>query len=337
MPSSGDTIIVPRGDPVPPGYVPISASDSGGETYVYAGNNEIPTAPGAEMFLPGYAATTQESTEDAIRAILKYSPFLAQQQYNQQAKFTPLQAQLAQDVAAQFLPQQYQLGLDLQAQYGPQYQQLAQEGITAARYADIADVQALAGTLPGIQDAAMDPETLALRNALISQVSADLAMGTQLTPEQARLVEQSQLSAEQAQGINSGQGTANRQAVAMAIEGQDLQTQRQNQAMNVLGQEYANDYDPFDAILGRPSSAPTQGQVSYQTGLPQPVTSGQPINGQNAATQGTQIGSQNAANAYNAAMAQSNAALAQQQYALQYQLAQQAALQQGVNPYGVSY
>lgn len=212
-----------------------------------------------------------------LEALLQYGPQLAQMQWMEQQKYLPKQTQLALDLAKQYGPQQADYMLGMAQKYQPQYQTLIEQLTSSGRGADINDVLKYAPYLQGIRQASEMPETTALRQQLLGGLNTELSYGTQLTPEQARQTEQAQRTAELARGISGGTGSSAREAVYTALQGQNLLAQRQAKVSSALAQEYQATPDPFQAVLGRPSTA---GMAAAQAGTPMstPTTAGTPIN-----------------------------------------------------------
>ena len=308
------SIIVPRGDPVPSGYIPISASDKGGETY-----GKRPETPALEAPMMSFSMAAGESTAEAMKAILKYAGKLASTQYGIDQKYQPLQAQLALDLAKQFAGPQADFELAMQQKYVPLFQQLYEQQRYQDRAADLGDVQQLAPFLQGIRESAENPQATALRKMLFGQVGDELSMGSRLTSQQANEAEQAIRSAQFARGISTGDSAANRESVFKALEGQRLLDQRQQKASGLLAGEAAQNQDPFLAILSRPSTALTTGGSQYNQGLQQPVQStpfSQPVD---RAFSLVQQGSQNA-----------NSAITAQNLAKAFELARLQAFQRGI-------
>jgi len=230
--------------------------------------SQLPEVPGIEF--PDFS----ESTADVLQAYLEYGPQFAEAQFAEQAQYLPRQSQLAIDLARQFQPQQLALELGLQQRFGPQFAEANQNIIEQGRASDLEQILALSGQLPAIREAAESPEVTLMRQMLGQGLSSQLAAGTQLTPEQSRVVEQNLRASEAARGIQLGQGSANREAVAKAIEGQELLNQRQASAQSFLAQEAASQADPFLAIAGRPSTALAAGGAQQAGGLSQPTAAG---------------------------------------------------------------
>jgi len=260
-----------------------------------------------------------ESTGEVLNAYLAYGPQFAAQQFEEQATYLPLQAQLAQQLAEVYQPQQLALQLGLTEEYLPQFAAIDQAIIEAERRGDFETVLELSAMLPDIRAAAESPEVTALRTALGTGLNEQLAMGTQLTPEQQRQVEQELRASEASRGIELGQGSANREAVAKAIEGQELLNQRQAQAQSFLAQEAAATADPFLAALGRPSTSLSTGAAQQAGGLALPTSAGQTPNSASFLNTAAGVNQQASNNALNAA----NYQFQTQQYqtALDYALA----------------
>jgi len=220
------------------------------------------------------APSYQESTEDMLEAYLRYGPEFAEQQFAEQELYLPQQTELAIELQREYGPEQYDLMLEQMRQYLPQFAELDMAAAEKQRQQELQQVLEMSGMLPDIRAAAEDPAITAMRNMLIQQVSDELAMGMELSPDQARNVEQGQRASEIARGLGEGQGSANREAVAKAIEGLELQQQRQQAAGDLLSQEYAAQIDPFLAVLGRPATSLTSGQAAMSSGLNQPTQAG---------------------------------------------------------------
>jgi len=216
-----------------------------------------------------------ETTRQALQAQLEFAPRIAQQQFEEQTEYLPKQAQLALQLQRAYGPQQARVQLDQLREFLPQFQEVEEAGISRSREADLADALALAPQLRQIQEAGEDPRVTAIRGQLTGQIADELAAGTRLTPQQAREVEQGLRSSEISRGIGMGQGSANREAVAKALEGQRLLSERQDKAGGLLQLTAGTTPDPFVAALGRPATALGLGQQQFQSGLSQPTQTGQ--------------------------------------------------------------
>jgi hypothetical protein len=270
---------------------------------------------GPEMIeIPSMGAVTAEM----MQAYLTYGPELAAQMWADQQKYMPKQAAMAYALSKIFVPKQMELALEQMKTYLPQYQELLLAAEQKQRDTELDYVLEKAGLLPEIRTAAEDPATTAMRNELSSQISDELAMGTQLTGEQERQVAQEQRSSEAARGIAEGQGSANRESVTRALEGMELQNQRQQKASGYLAAEQSAAVDPFLALLGRPTTTVGNAQSTMRGGLQQPTMAG--------TTPRSADILQPANSAYNSALTGAQIAQQNQMYALTYELARQNAI-----------
>jgi hypothetical protein len=211
--------------------------------------NPQQTSQDALSFLPeAEAPNYSESTDEMLKALLQYNPQLVEQNWNAYSGYAPKEAALSYDLASQYIPL---------------YQELARKGRTADRGADISDVLSLAPSLQGIRAASERPEMGQLRNTLFSQIMGELASGTKLAPEQDRMLNEEIRSAQMARGLSGGTGAANRESVRKALEGMNLQTQRQEKAKSLMSMEQSQAPDPFLTILGRPATAQQTGMAMY--------------------------------------------------------------------------
>jgi hypothetical protein len=215
------------------------------------------------------ALSTDAVSEEEINAEQEMT---AEQMWQEQLKYMPQQAQLAYDLAAKYTPLQLALELENAQKFMPEFQKLQEQLRSSDRAADIQDALTQAKHLQTIRESAEAPEVTQMRKTLLGQVNDELAMGSKLTDEQARNTAQGFRSAEASRGLLSGTtgggtGSSAREAVSRALEGQNLQTQRQSKAQSVLGQEYAASPDPFLSILGRPSTATSAANAQYAAGM----------------------------------------------------------------------
>lgn len=244
----------------------------------------------------GYSAPSAgESTEDILAAYFKWNPELAQQYWELTRLYSPKYARL-----------QWQMDKRLM----PKYAEMNRNLTSAERQQDMSDVVALTPYMRDVRAESMSPEALAAEQMLWDQINAELSMGTELTQEQERDVVQAQRSAEAARGLQGGQGSANRESVESALEGQRLLAERQNKAMGMLGYEHSTTPDPYAAILGRPATSTSM--ASGQTGQ-----TGNQAAGQSAAGQSQYSVGQASADYWNAQNMQQQ----QARYDLQLQLA----------------
>lgn len=167
-----------------------------------------------------------------------------------------------EDIFAQYLkynPQYAAQMWRLAQQYQPLYAALSRDLMSQERGADLADVERLAPQVQSIRAGYERPEMAAIRNELFKQIQGELAMGTRLTPDQNASVLESIRSAQVARGGSMGAGASNRESVLRALEGMNLQTQRQEKAKSLVSMEAAQQPDPFSIILNRPGTSVSMG------------------------------------------------------------------------------
>jgi len=180
--------------------------------------------------------------------------------------------QAAQTLAAQIklAPQLY----NAEAQYQPQYTQLAlndintimngangtpglfamqQQQTQAQREADINAVTTLG---PQAQAAllAANPYQKSLMDKLNAQANAGLDAGASMTPEQQRAMQQQSRAAFSARGMAGSNVGISDELLKQFNLGNQLQQQRQQFAQSMLGSNQSVMGDPYQQVLGRPSS-----------------------------------------------------------------------------------
>ena len=102
---------------------------------------------------------------------------------------------------------------------------------------------------------------IAERELPLLQQFGDLSLGRNLGSEELRDVQQFQRSGEVSRGLGSGGGSANREAVARALSGRNLQQSRQRNAQGLIQLEKSLTPDPFGTISNL-SNASTSGANS---------------------------------------------------------------------------
>lgn len=163
--------------------------------------------------------------------------------------------QLGQTLNAQqsVAPQQ----LALEQQYQPQYAQLA-----AQNYASMFNtMQGNAATgLPAAADAvrSISPESQRLLSLLNSQAQTGLEAGTGLTPEQTRMAQQSSRAASAARGMSNSNSALFDETYRQFDMGNQLQTQRQATAGQVLGLNQSQVDNPALALYGSTGAGASQ-------------------------------------------------------------------------------
>jgi hypothetical protein len=232
-------------------------------------SNVINMPPMGEM-----SSSAGESTSETLRAMLEHYPDLAQMEYETQAQYLPMYAQLASQMAGQ-VPGQLETQLDLERQYRPLFQELSQAARTGDLTSQMGDIAALTPQLDAIRRSSEGETVSGMRQTLAQQLAGDLAMGGTMTPEERRDAEQFTRSAQFSRGMGSGGGSANREAVAMALEGRRLKSERQGKASQFLSQDFATRYNPFSTIAALPGGASSEGLMSMSSPMSQPAVAGQ--------------------------------------------------------------
>lgn len=132
----------------------------------------------------------------------------------------------------------------------------AREQAASERERVIQDILGFAPRVQDIRRAAEPPEVSAIRDLLGSQIRGELEMGTEFTPEEERLAEQSIRSAQAARGLLRGRSGARKEAVKKTLEGLRLRDIRQGKASAFLSAEGVRTPSPvLPAGIGTPSVA----------------------------------------------------------------------------------
>ena len=144
-----------------------------------------------------------------------------------------------------------------------------QAAARSQREADLADVESLGGRATDALLGA-DPRKQALSNMLAQQAQDELAQGATLDPSLRREVQQAYRNAATARGMAYSPSSAAEEAYFTGLQAEQLRRNRQQFAMQALGQRQQLTGDPFLSILGRPAqsfaAAPGFGQQGYALG-----------------------------------------------------------------------
>ena len=157
---------------------------------------------------------------------------------------------------AQFQPQYTALELkNLQMLMGgtggtPGLNQVLGESATAQRSADMRDVGSL-GPQGRAAMLAQSPENALLMNQLNWQANRELAAGSNLTPDEARAMQQQSRAAFAARGMGGSNAGVGDELLRQFNLGQQLLRQRQAFAQQLVGTNQAIVGDPFQQVLGR--------------------------------------------------------------------------------------
>lgn len=150
----------------------------------------------------------------------------------------------------------------------PQVQQLA----TADRTAAISDVQNLGPqAVAAYRSANANPDVEALLSELSRQSLGELQMGAELDPSLRREVSQSVRAGQAARGMGYGPNDVYLEAMTRGQAGEAMRQQRRSNAAATagLGMQWSrqNQFDPFAAILGMPTSVNTQSALGMAGGM----------------------------------------------------------------------
>ncbi len=122
------------------------------------------------------------------------------------------------------------------------------------RGADLADVEALGGRATAALLGA-DPRKKAISDLLMQQAEGELTAGATLDPSLRREVQQGYRQGATARGMAYSPSSAAEEAYFTGLQAEQLRRNRQQFAMQALGQRQQLTGDPFMSILGRPSQA----------------------------------------------------------------------------------
>tara|TARA_R110002110_G_scaffold414241_1_gene643805 strand:- start:2492 stop:3310 length:819 start_codon:yes stop_codon:yes gene_type:complete len=220
-----------------------------------------------ESTLPSIGSTTQE----ILDAVLGAAPQFAQQQFDTFNQYAPQTVHRVRNIAERELPL---------------LQQLQQELISKGREGELADIERFTPQLNDISRLSQGQGVTDARAMLQSQIFGDLGLGRELGADELRDVQQFQRAGEVSRGFGTGRGSANREAVARALAGRDLQQRRQQSASGLIQLEKSLTPDPFSTISGLSNASTNNAQQMFGAGL-----SAVP-NGINPALQTAQLGGQ---------------------------------------------
>lgn len=301
-----------------------------------------PPAPAAPA-----ARNLGQETRDTLQAQIDLAPQL----YASEAQYQPLysalqsrnwQQQMLGTPASGDQPAVKGLLDFYQQDLYPRASGMLQQANTASRAADISDVAALGpsataafraanpeatATLAELQRQAMSAGPSELERLLEQQARSEMALGSQMSPEQQRQIEQATRASFAARGMALGKPAAfaevlnkdqyatqrqgQRQQFAMGVDQLMQQRQQANRGFlgNVTQLSLGATQDPFLAILGRASQAPQVGQAQFGSG--QSLLGAQPnlFNPQSSYAQDLYNTNYNGQAAYGIGMANRDAAL----------------------------
>tara|TARA_R100000808_G_scaffold4249_1_gene14134 strand:- start:6292 stop:7215 length:924 start_codon:yes stop_codon:yes gene_type:complete len=184
-----------------------------------------------------------------LDAQIKYAPAL----YESEAEYRPQYLEL--DLAALRDSLQGRGGqeglLDIYRGVQPRMSQMEADANRAGRTADLSDVEEYGSRATDALLSA-DPYKKRISDALAQQAAEDLEAGATLDPSLRREAQQAYRQAATARGMAYSPSSAAEEAYFTGLRAEQLRRNRQQSAMNILGQRQALTGDPFMQILGRP-------------------------------------------------------------------------------------
>lgn len=204
-----------------------------------------PTQAAPEPQVP-HAPSFNTSMQDILGGIFGAAPQFAQAQFDEFSQFAPQTVHRIRNIAERELPL---------------LQQLQQGLITSGREGELSDIERFTPKLNDIMRLSQGQGVTDARDLLQQQIFGDLSLGRNLGSEELRDVQQFQRSGEVSRGLGSGGGSANREAVARALSGRNLQQSRQRNAQGLIQLEKSLTPDPFGTISNL-SNASTSGANS---------------------------------------------------------------------------
>ena len=193
-----------------------------------------------------HAPSFNTSMQDILGGIFGAAPQFAQAQFDEFSQFAPQTLKTIRKLAGKELPK-------LQA--------IQQGLITSGRGGELSDIERFTPQLNDIMRLSQGQGVTDARDLLQQQIFGDLSLGRNLGSEELRDVQQFQRSGEVSRGLGSGGGSANREAVARALSGRNLQQSRQRNAQGLIQLEKSLTPDPFGTISNL-SNASTSGANS---------------------------------------------------------------------------
>jgi hypothetical protein len=147
--------------------------------------------------------------------------------------------------------------LALLQEWAPKFSEIDATNLRSQREADIRDVSELGASSRTAIDAA-DPETANLIRMMTESATNDLALGSRLSPEDERQVNNSTMARAGASGWGYNPGDLARTAVATTEYGRQLEDRRRKYAAGITGLRSGYYGDAFNRVLGRPAGTSPQ-------------------------------------------------------------------------------
>lgn len=225
---------------------------------------------GGATQLSKYITDNPKAMRDFVKMLTSYSNIAGEPMKEAYLQDVDLEKAIADatiqanmDLSTKYGPEYNQMVIDLERQMAPEYSAL--QGEQFGR-----DIEMTNKFAPSLRAAVEDPRTTAIRTALSSAIMGDLSLGSSLSPDMQREIEQSIRSGQSARGMIRGNAPVAAEAFAKGSAGQALKTQRQKAASDFLTQSASLDIDPFKALTGRESyrsSTPYSANIQGQSGV----------------------------------------------------------------------
>lgn len=251
---------------------------------------------------------------------------ISNQQFLEQLFFDHGRAKAALGLSGKPLSDQLKQDYTNLQYFLPRFQTLLTQTGAQERNQELANIEGAAPQISAIDAARRGETNQATLDLLGEQTLAELQAGTGLTDQERIDAQQGQRSAEMSRGIQGGQGSANREAVELALSGRAVQDARQKQAKDFLALQQGLSTDPFAAYLGMPTTGTAGAQLYAANPGTQPRLAGAPVTGFPGALGVGELG----LGQQRQHLANRQHGLARQQYNLQLALARAQAEAEGI-------
>ena len=193
-----------------------------------------------------------KETRDTLEAQVDLAPQL----YASEAKYRPQYANLERGIMLE------NLGLDPQLGLLDAFRQISSSQKDIQRDATSADIDMIRELGPQLAEAQRqaDPQAEALRQAIMSDVTAEVEAGGGLTDEESRLVDQQVLEGASQRGMADQKSTLMDQIKGNLSGDRAL---RQTRLQNAQAAYSLGNFDPLLALTGRTGTAPAMAQQGF--------------------------------------------------------------------------
>lgn len=205
----------------------------------------------------------QNVAGDILKLILNQAPEFAQQQWNEMQTYVPQQADLQYNIASEYVPLYAQM-------YRDQASMDRNENLATA----VGGSMAVAPFIAAVRDQMRGQDATDMLGMLVQRANEGVAMGSRLSPDEMREVEQGVRASLTARGLNQGLGAAGSEGVARAMAGQNLLNQRMDRAMAVnsaVNQSNAG-YNPFAIVAQNTTNIAPSTMAAAAGSAPQSIS-----------------------------------------------------------------